>query len=127
MAIAEHEMTHTHNDSLRVVVFMEQGMWAAQCLEYDIGAQGKTIKEAVSLFVATLELDRRESISRYSQEFAGIDPAPQYFEEMWEQQFSVLTPADSYLPFPSKDYLSCSQAASFQMALADPLPLASAA
>ena len=120
-------MAMADNDSLRVIVFMEQGMWAAQCLEYDIGAQGKTIKEAVSLFVATLELDRRESVSRHGQEFIGIDPAPQHFEEMWEQQFGMLTPANSYLPSPSENYAPCPQAASFQMALADPLPFASAA
>ena len=77
---------------LRVVVFQEDGYWVAQCIEYDIGAQGKTFRDMAMHFALTLGLDLDESLNRHGEPFAGIDPAPAYFEKMWEQRASTLKP-----------------------------------
>ena len=77
---------------LRVVVFQEDGYWVAQCIEYDIGAQGKTFRDMTMHFALTAALDLDESVNRHGELFAGIDPAPAYFEKMWEQRASTLEP-----------------------------------
>ena len=77
---------------LRVVVFWEDGYWVAQCIEHDIGAQGRTIRDMAVHFALTMGLDRAESIERHGKPYAGIDPAPSYFERLWEKRAGALTP-----------------------------------
>ena len=77
---------------LRVVVFQEEGYWIAQCIEYDIGAQGKTYRDMAEHFALALTLELGESTNRHGEPFAGIDPAPAYFQRLWEQRSSTLMP-----------------------------------
>lgn len=68
---------------LRVVVFQEGGQWVAQCLEYDICAHAPDEKKLHERFGALLNFERNLSIERNGAPFAGIDPAPAKFQEMW--------------------------------------------
>lgn len=80
---------------IRAVMFREGDMWVAQCLEYDIGAQGKDLADLAKRLALTIELERSESINRLGKPFAGIDPAPERFHEMWERrtgQYHPTTP-----------------------------------
>ena len=77
---------------LRVVVFQEGDYWVAQCVEHDIGAFGKTFDDMVSHFKLAFQLELAESIARHGEPLSGIDPAPSYFEDMWERRSSDLKP-----------------------------------
>ena len=57
-------------------------MWAAQCLEYDIAAQGKTIDEAKESFKRTFVGQIMVDVHFGHQPLQGIEKAP---EEYWEQ------------------------------------------
>jgi len=66
------------------------GPWIAQCLEYDIAAQGDDPDEAYELVLLELELDREESIRVNGAAFAGIDRAPALFFDLWEKRVKSL-------------------------------------
>ena len=74
------------SEQIRVVVFQEGDLWVAQCLEYDIGAQGADLDELQDRLMAVIDAERTESIERNGRAFAGIDPAPQHFQDMWGKQ-----------------------------------------
>ena len=60
---------------LRVLLLREGATWVAQCLEYDIAAQGSTIAEAQEALVRTLAGYARRGLS-------SLSPAPgQYWEQ----------------------------------------------
>lgn len=68
---------------VRVLVFREGNSYIAQCLEYDIAAQGKTVPEVKAAFERTIIgqiiLDRR----RGKKPLEGIPAAPEAYEEMF--------------------------------------------
>ncbi len=77
---------------LRVVILKEGDTWIAQCVEYDIGAQAKDLDELQSRFEAVFEAERAESVRVHGEEFAGIEPAPTLYAEMWEKSSGTFTP-----------------------------------
>jgi len=77
-------MPHTHDEEIRVVIFRDAEMWAAQCLEYDIGTQAATLSELHTRLELTLRAELKESIERRGEAFTGIDPAPARYHQMWE-------------------------------------------
>lgn len=78
-------MTDESINLLRVLVFEEDGILVAQCLEKDIGAQGKDMEEVFDRLNATicLETPYMERISK----------APQKYFDMWEKGESI--PSDN--------------------------------
>ena len=73
------------SDTIRVLVFQEDNMWLAQCVEYDIGAQAIDLTTLQRRFKVTLAADVEESVSRHGTPFKGIDKAPECYERMWEE------------------------------------------
>lgn len=71
---------------IRVVIFQDSGMWVAQCLEYDIGAQAPDLDTLRDRLAATLKAELLESVARHTKPFAGIDPAPERFHRMWHRR-----------------------------------------
>lgn len=71
---------------IRMVVFPDDNAWVAQCLEYDIGAQGDSVEEVTARFEAALMANILESIKRTGEPFGGIDPAPEYFNDKWNSR-----------------------------------------
>jgi len=87
--------------SLRVVVYQEDEQWIAQCVDYDIGAQGTSFDDMSVKFALTLRADFEESMSRHGEAFSGIDPAPAHFEKMWESRpadVQSVRPTDGGMP-----------------------------
>jgi hypothetical protein len=66
------------------VLFLEhaEGGWVAQCLEYDIAAQGKTLKRAMEAFERTVVGQVALDLSKQREPFQGIPQAP---SEYWEE------------------------------------------
>lgn len=78
---------------VRVIVYQDSGMWVAQCLEYDIGAQASNLDTLHVRLAVALEAERQMSLEASGQPFAGIGPAPQRFHEMWEQRSGEFRPS----------------------------------
>lgn len=70
---------------LRVVVFKDGDLWVAQCLEYDIGAQAPDLDSLRNRLNMAIQVDLETSLEKRGEPFAGIEPAPPYFHEMWSR------------------------------------------
>ena len=88
--------------SVRVIVFQEGDWVCAQCLEYDIAAQGKTLDDCL------YELDRliaghiAISIEHGVEPLRGLKPTPRRFWE-WFERSKILLPATPF-PFTADDF-----------------------
>jgi hypothetical protein len=82
MTMPEEAMTQT----IRVIVFYDEGLWVAQCLEYDIGAQAQDVDTLMARFDVTMKAEIKESIARHGRPLAGIAPAPERFHRMWDHR-----------------------------------------
>jgi hypothetical protein len=83
--VAQREQVH-------VLILRQGDHWIAQCLEYDIGAQAINLDQLRTVLVETIDAEHEESLRRHKKSFAGIDPAPKYFHERWNQRSTVFTP-----------------------------------
>ena len=70
--------------NLRVVLIREENLWVAQCLEFDIAAQGATIIEAQSSFVRTFVGQALLDVAAGKRPFADFKPAPDWYVEQFE-------------------------------------------
>lgn len=67
------------------VLFIGHGeMVTVQCLEYDIAAQGRGLREARRRFERTVADQLFLDAEAGKKPFEGIPPAPEEFEEMWK-------------------------------------------
>src|SRR5262245_11805331 len=83
----DHRMNMTSDKiSIRVIMFQDDGLWVAQCLEHDIGAQAPDVDTLMSRLEVVLTAECKESVERNNEPFAGIDPAPERFHQMWERR-----------------------------------------
>lgn len=71
-------------ESLRIVVYKEDNIFIAQCVNYDICAQAETVDELQSNMECLIELEMNDS----NQE---LDPAPERFHNMWEENQRLST------------------------------------
>ena len=86
MKNAEQWTIISRGHPIRVVIYRDhdQRAWIAQCLEYDIGSHGQTQAELKFRLMRVVEFEAAISKERNGAPFAGIDPAPRYFFEMWD-------------------------------------------
>jgi hypothetical protein len=68
---------------LRVIVFRESKMWVAQGLEYDVGAQGFSLKELIDRLKFTYDLE--ETLG-----FVAMSVTPKRFYDMWDNSVGHL-------------------------------------
>ncbi len=78
--------TMTHTINLRVLMFRDGGLWVAQCLEYDIGAQASDLDTLHDHFTSVVDAEVKESMERHGKPLVGIDPAPERFHKMWDRR-----------------------------------------
>ncbi len=67
--------------TVSVLLHMDRGAWVAQCLEYDVAAQGATIPEAKENFLSTLEAQIRFDLRDGKTPLADLDPAPRSYRD----------------------------------------------
>ena len=70
--------------SLRILVFQEDGIWVGQCVEYDIGAQGRSISEMARRLIAAIEAEEKFSRERHGKAFSGIPAASAHVANLWD-------------------------------------------
>ena len=70
----------TMHEKLHIILFEEGDTWAAQCLEHDIAAQGKTMEEAAECLAFTIvaELEMRDG------DLSEIQPPPEELRELYQ-------------------------------------------
>jgi hypothetical protein len=69
---------------IRAVLFEEGEAWSAQCLDYDIAAQAKTLPELHDELVRVLAVHVAASVQLGREPFAGIGAAPAKFWELYQ-------------------------------------------
>lgn len=84
-AAAVRAMTETDAIQLRVVVFQDSGLWVAQCLEHDIGAQAPTVSLLCERLAIAVDVELAESMANGGVAFGDIAPAPDHFLRRWEE------------------------------------------
>lgn len=71
--------------AISVIAFQEGDQWTAQCLEYDIAAQARTLSD-LRYEVDRVIISHIAASEEMGQEpFSGLGPAPREFWEMYEQ------------------------------------------
>jgi hypothetical protein len=70
--------------NISAVLFQEGEWWSAQCLEYDIAAQAKTIPELHREFERVLCTHIAASVDMGRKPFEGLEPAPRIFWKMYQ-------------------------------------------
>ena len=73
-------------NKISVVIFQDGNMWAAQCVEYDIGAQAESLEKLHECLSVVIEAERAESLDRHGEEFVGISEAPERFRELYDKR-----------------------------------------
>lgn len=68
-------------DGIRALIFEEDGIFVAQCLEFDLSAQGDTLQQAGDRLVATVEI----ALQDRDLDTAPIAAAPRDFERLWDE------------------------------------------
>ena len=69
---------------IRVIMRQEGDLWAAQCIEYDISAQGRTPTECRRNMNDQLAVEAEWSLRNTGEVFGGIPTPPPMFESHWD-------------------------------------------
>ena len=77
---------------LRIIAFRDGDIWVAQCLEHDIGTQAKNLNDLWAQLDLTIRAEIQDSMERDVEPFAGIGPAPTYFQKMWDTRSGSFKP-----------------------------------
>ena len=84
----------TEHQVIRAIIFRDGPSWVGQCLEYDIGAQADSLEDLHARLRLAIKAERRESIKINGTPFAGIDPAPKHFHDLWAKTAGKFEPID---------------------------------
>ncbi len=78
-------MKQPSEQALRVVVYRDEDVFIAQCLELDVAAHGDSPDAALRAF--DLALVRHQAVARHmgTEAFGNVGPAPRAFFEMWDR------------------------------------------
>ncbi|OLE51961.1 MAG: hypothetical protein AUG51_20425 [Acidobacteria bacterium 13_1_20CM_3_53_8] len=82
-------MTQEKTLVVRVLFLREGDSYVAQCLEYDIAAQGKTMPEVKRAFELTLAGQMELDVRSGKQPFEGIPKAPDTYWEMFDKALKL--------------------------------------
>jgi len=69
---------------IRAVLFKEADWWCAQCLEYDIATQAKSIPELKAEIEKTLTIHVELAAERGHEPFAYLPKAPERYFQMYD-------------------------------------------
>jgi len=75
---------------MRIILFRDDEYLVAQCLEYDIAAQGRTFDEVRRAFIATFAGEVALSLQAGRKPLEGIPEAPREFWRLLEKRGQFL-------------------------------------
>lgn len=76
---------------VRAVVFRDEDLWIAQCLEYDLATQGRTLEQLRERVKRLLLVRMAVSQKERRKPFGGLPKGPQEFWELWESAEALET------------------------------------
>jgi hypothetical protein len=82
-------MKKYHQLILRVLIIQQGDLWAAQCIDHDIVAQGKSIKDAKQAFERTVIGQILHDLENHREPLAAFPPAPQKLQELFDKVADV--------------------------------------
>lgn len=85
---------------IRAVLFEEEGWWVAQCLEYNVATQAKSLEDLRYELERILLGHLVVSAENATEPFQNLPPAPQRFWRMYESAQPIEPPADSSFHAP---------------------------
>jgi hypothetical protein len=74
-------MKNSQSFSVSVLLHKDGDAWVAQCLEYDVAAQGVDIPDAKDNFLSTLEAQIRFDLADGKVPLVGLPPAPRSYRD----------------------------------------------
>lgn len=89
---------------LKVLFFKENGLWIAQCLDFDIAAQGSSMDLAVLRFIRTFMVQVELDLACKREPLTYVPKAPERFWEQWRSEHSFpLADLTARLPHPPSE------------------------
>lgn len=82
-------MTRSKRQAFRVVLFKEGKTWSAQCLEFDIASQAKTLRDLAFAIQRAIAGQILVAAQNRMTPFKGLPPAPKRFWKMFESGVRV--------------------------------------
>ena len=76
---------------MRFVIFDEDGVLVAVCLEHYIVAQSIDMEELKRRLQTTYRAERDDSVARTGVLFSNIPPAPEQYQRMWDDNDPDIT------------------------------------
>lgn len=89
------------NHALSVLLIHDGSNWTAQCLQYDIAAQGESIKEAKKAFEYALAVEIGY-LSKTQKTLDDLPSAPKWYWGSYEQAAKLEAMAESPLRLPTE-------------------------
>jgi hypothetical protein len=80
---------------IRAILFRDGEWYSAQCLEYDIAAQAKTLEDLRYELQRVIITHIAVSIELGSKPFENLDAAPQKFWDMYANAKTEINPVDT--------------------------------
>lgn len=77
-------MTSDTQSTIRVVLYRDSDAWIAQCVEYDICAQGSDFETAMRRLIGTVNAESDYTLKKHGEAFKGIAPAPSVFADKFD-------------------------------------------
>jgi hypothetical protein len=76
--------SHMKTLRIRAVLFKEDDWWCAQCLEYDIATQAKSIADLKAEIERTLTIHVELAAQRGQEPFVNLPKAPERYFQMYD-------------------------------------------
>jgi predicted RNase H-like HicB family nuclease len=76
-------------EELTVLVCVHDGSWFAQCVEYDLAAQGKTLDDVLYAFEHALNVQIAIDVEHGREPLVDLPPAPERFRTMANKSPSI--------------------------------------
>lgn len=89
-----------------LILIPECGKWVAQCLEYDIAAQGDTPKIAIDEWKTTLSGQIMLDLADGKEPLKGISKPPSIYHKLAEDYGRLMEEKEKYKRDPEIDMLS---------------------
>lgn len=70
---------------IRVLLIADRGVWVAQCIDFDLAAQGETVREALQTFVRLFEVQIETDQKAGRDPFAASRPAPRWYADRYNE------------------------------------------
>jgi hypothetical protein len=79
-----------NTEHIRVLVLPQDGEFVLQCLEVDVAATGKTLREARNNFAAVFRAHFVLAAEHGTRPLEGIKPAPAWYAERYEAAMPMI-------------------------------------